>query len=364
MNIRLIIMLGLVSLFADWLYESMRAVAPQYLYMLGATAVIVGFVFGLGDALGYAARVVTGPLADRRGGYWLETFLGYGLQIAAVGGLIFAKDLWQAAGLIFLERFAKALRTPARDVLISAAGGGKAKGRAFGIHAALDQIGAIIGAAMATAMLYMYYTPRDVFATALLPGAVALALLYAAYRLSGVRPSGRGRVGGGWRAATAFAATQFFLGLSLTHISLFQYRLAEVPWLASLLFLIAMIAEVPASLLLGFLHDKSSKALLIGPVFTVLLALSFMAGGHYLFLGAALYAVATSYADVVAKAYAAKLGAAASLGLVNAMWGLGLLAGGVVYGFLTDMGIYWAIGALASAASLASFYMLWRLTTY
>ncbi|AAL64865.1 MFS transporter [Pyrobaculum aerophilum] len=363
MNIRLIILLGLVSLFADWLYESMRAVAPQYLYALGASAAFVGFVFGLGDALGYAARFITGPLADKRGGYWLETFLGYGLQIAAVAGLVFARDVWQVAGLVFLERFSKALRTPARDAIISAAGGKGARGRAFGIHAALDQIGAILGVSMATLMLFLNYQPRDVFLAALLPGATALAVLYVAYKTSGVKPAGKGYKFLMDRKAVVFGMSQFLLGISIIHISLSMYRLSQVPWLASLLYLIAMITEIPASLALGYLYDRSHKTLFIAPLFTTLLAVSYISGGLYLFLGAILYAVVTSYADVVAKAEAAKLGAASSLGFVNAMWGLGLMMGGVLYGYFTDVGNYLTIGILAAASSSASLLLLWRSVT-
>lgn len=363
MNLKLILLLGLVSLFADWLYESTRAVVPQYLYQLGASAAFVGFAFGLGDALGYIARLVTGPLADKRGGYWLETFLGYGLQVAAVAGLIFARDVWHVAGLVFLERFSKALRTPARDAIISVAGGKRSGGKAFGIHAALDQIGAIIGVSMAAAMLYMNYIAQTVFATALIPGLVALLILYVAYRVSNVKPVRRVNGAAVRREAFLLGAAQFLLGLSIIHISLSMYRLSEVPWLASLLYLIAMVSEIPASLALGYIYDRNHKALLIAPLFTISLAIAFMASGVYLFAGAALYAVVTSYADVVAKAEAAKLGAAASLGMVNAMWGLGLLASGVLYGFFTDVGNYAAIVGTAAASSIASLILTWRLIT-
>lgn len=364
MNLRLILILGLVSLLADWLYESVRAVVPQYLYYLGASAVFVGFVFGLGDALGYAARFITGPLADKRGGYWLETFLGYALQVAAVAGLVFAKDMWQVAGLIFLERFSKALRTPARDAIISAAGGAEARGRAFGIHASLDQMGAIIGVAMATAMLYYKFTPRDVFLISLAPGVAALFTLYVAYRVGKLKPEKRKSTILMDLTVFKFGATQFLLGLSLIHISLFMYKLAEVAWMASLLYLVAMVSEVPVSLLLGHFYDKNTKALLVAPLFSILLAAIFVAGNTpALFLGAVLYSVVTSYADVVAKAHAARLGGATSLGVINAMWGFGLLVGGILYGYFFDIGASIPIFILATASAFISLVLLWRENT-
>ncbi|MEM1597877.1 MAG: MFS transporter [Pyrobaculum sp.] len=358
-RLRFIVLLGVVSLFADWLYESMRSVAPQYLAQLGATAAFVGFVFGLGDALGYAARFVTGPLADRRGGYWLETFAGYGMQLAAVAGLVFATDIWQAAALIFLERFSKALRTPARDVLIASAGGEKARGSAFGIHAALDQIGAMAGASMATAILFFGHTPRDVFAVSLLPGAAALFVLLYAYKTGGVSPKRR--------AATritapllSFALAQFLLGASLVHISLYMYKISSAPWLASLLYLISMAAEVPLSYLLGRLADRHSWVLSTAPLASAAAALFFTLGWPHLVAGAVLYSLVTSYADVVAKAHASKYGGAAALGVVNAAWGLGLLAGGSAYGLLVDAGAEQFVVYASFITALASLLLIWK----
>jgi len=364
MYLKLILLLGLVSFFADWLYESMRAVAPQYLQHLGASAAFVGFVFGLGDALGYAARFVTGPLADRRGGYWPETFLGYGLQVAAIAGLLFARDLWHVAALIFLERFSKALRTPARDVIISSAGGDKARGRAFGIHAALDQLGAVTGVVMATAMLYHSYTPQDVFRAALVPGLAALLTLYIAHKLAGVKPEKTTTIRTILtRDAVMFGFAQFFLGLSTIHISLFMYKFSDVAWMGALLYLVAMITEVTASPTLGFLFDRSSRAVLIAPLFSVFLALTYFVGSTHLallFVGAVFYSIVASYTDVVAKARAAKLGGATSLGFVNAMWGFGTLLSGVLYGYFTDIHAYELIVAFAAVSALTSLVFIWR----
>ncbi len=353
---RFIVLLGITSLFADWLYESVRAVVPQYLAHLGASALFVGFVFGLGDALAYLARLATGPLADKRGGYWLETFLGYSLQVGAVMGLLFARDLWHVAILIFLERFSKALRTPARDVLIASAGG-KSAGKAYGVHAALDQIGAVAGVSMATLMLYFNYTPLDVFTAALVPGVFSLVVLYIAYSTGGVSPV---KSVSRMRLVIPFGVSQFFLGVSLVHISLFMFKLAEIPWVASLLYLVAMVTEIPMSFVLGHFFDRERRVVLIGPPLALALALSFISGAF--FVAGFIYATLTAYADVVAKAQAARFGGATSLGFVNAMWGVGLLVGGVLYGYLVDVGVENLILAISAASSALSLALIWRVT--
>lgn len=95
----------------------------------------------------------------------------------------------------------------------------------------------------------------------------------------------------------------------------------------------------------------------------MLLAFTYIAGAvhpAFLFLGAVSYSIVTSYTDVIAKAHAAKLGGAASLGFVNAMWGFGSLLGAVLYGYLTDLHAYDLIVMSAVASALASLVIIWR----
>ncbi|CCC80985.1 permease of the major facilitator superfamily [Thermoproteus tenax Kra 1] len=350
-NYRLILMLGVTSLFADWLYEGMRAALPQYLKALGASALFVGLLFGVGDALGYLLRFATGPLADRRGGYWGETFAGYAAQVLAVAGLAIFPSLPAAAGLALLERSAKALRTPARDAIISAAGG-RRQSMAFGIHASIDQIGAVLGALTSTVLLALGVAYRDLFLLLALPGAAALATLWLAYssRLRPRRITGEGR--GSLRLPLLlFAASQFMFGASLMHISLEMYG-ETAAWLASSIYLAAMAFEIPASLLWGRLHEGRRAVVFAGPP-VAFLATLFFARGDLLgaFAGALAYSLATSYADIVAKAEAVRMssgGRATALGAVNAAFGLGYIAAGGIYGYLLQEGLL----AWAPAASL------------
>ena len=68
--VRFIVLLGVVSLFADMTYEGARSVTGPYLGVLGASAAIVGVVAGFGEFFGYALRLVSGYLSDRTGSYW------------------------------------------------------------------------------------------------------------------------------------------------------------------------------------------------------------------------------------------------------------------------------------------------------
>jgi MFS family permease len=141
---KLILLFGLVSLFGDMVYEGARSVNGPYLKTLGANAAIVGLVAGLAEFLGYAVRLVAGYFADKTKAYWLFTFLGYGLLISVP--LLALTGIWQVAVIfIIIERLGKALRSPAKDTILSQATKQVGTGFGFAIAEVLDQIGAIIG---------------------------------------------------------------------------------------------------------------------------------------------------------------------------------------------------------------------------
>jgi len=117
--IQFVILVGIVSLFADMTYEGARSITGQYLALLGASGTVVGLVAGFGELLGYGFRLVSGYISDRTGRYWMVTFLGYLCNLLAVPLLALTGNWQMAAGLILLERFGKAIRTPSRDAMLS-----------------------------------------------------------------------------------------------------------------------------------------------------------------------------------------------------------------------------------------------------
>jgi len=118
-SFRLLILLGIISLFADMTYKGARSITGPYLAVLGASATVVGIVGGLGELIGYGIRIVSGSLADRTGKYWTITIFGYCLNLLVVPLLALANHWEIASFLIIAERFGKAFRTPARDVMLS-----------------------------------------------------------------------------------------------------------------------------------------------------------------------------------------------------------------------------------------------------
>ncbi len=174
---RLVVLLGVVSLLADLTYEGARSLIGPYLGWLGASAVAVGVVAGAGELVGYSLRLLSGYLSDRTRRYWTFTLLGYGINLLAVPALALAGRWEVAAALIVAERVGKALRTPARDALLAYATAHVGHGRGFGLHEALDQIGAVAGPLFLSGLLLTGSGYREAFAMLLWPALLALAVL-------------------------------------------------------------------------------------------------------------------------------------------------------------------------------------------
>ncbi|HEY3229668.1 MAG TPA: hypothetical protein VGJ87_10630, partial [Roseiflexaceae bacterium] len=117
--LRFVLLIGIMSFFADFAYEGARGIIGPYLAVLGASAAMVAIVTGFGELLGYALRLISGRLSDRTGQFWPITIVGYIVQMAAVPLLALAGSWQVAAVLIILERVGKATRNPPRDVMLS-----------------------------------------------------------------------------------------------------------------------------------------------------------------------------------------------------------------------------------------------------
>jgi predicted MFS family arabinose efflux permease len=173
-----VLLIGAMSFFADFVYEGARGIAGPFFAILGASGVVVGTASGLGELAGYGLRLVSGRLADRTRAYWPITILGYIVQMVSVPALALAGSWPLAAGLLVVERIGKATRNPPRDVMLSHAGtemGGY--GWVFGLHEALDQLGALLGPLAMAAILAWRHNFHLAFGALAIPAACTLLLL-------------------------------------------------------------------------------------------------------------------------------------------------------------------------------------------
>ena len=178
--IRFVVLLGVVSLFADMTYEGARSVAGPFLGLLGASATVIGIVSGLGELVGYGLRYISGALSDRTQRYWTITLIGYALNLIAVPLLALAGNWPAAAAFLVLERTGKAIRTPARDAMLSHASHAIGRGWGFGLHEAMDQTGALVGPLIVAGVLAVRGSYHTAFAWLAVPAVLSLTTLLVA----------------------------------------------------------------------------------------------------------------------------------------------------------------------------------------
>jgi MFS transporter len=173
-----VVLIGIVSLFSDMTYEAARGINGAFLAVLGASALVVGLVSGLGELLGYLVRLGSGYVAGRSGRFWLWTGIGYLVNLFAVPAMALAGNWQVAVFLIILERVGKGIRNPPRDAMLSHAGSVIGQGWAFALREALDQSGALIGPLAVAAILFVRSGAfREAYAWLLVPAVISLLFL-------------------------------------------------------------------------------------------------------------------------------------------------------------------------------------------
>src|SRR5215468_9683743 len=162
---------------ADVVYEGARSITGPLLASFGASAALVGLVTGAGEAAALVLRLGSGPLADRTGRFWAWSIGGYALTVVSVPLLGVAGVLWVACTLVIAERVGKAVRSPAKDTLLSHATSAVGRGRGFAVHEALDQVGALAGPLLVAAVLATTGSYRPTLLVLAVPGVLVLGLL-------------------------------------------------------------------------------------------------------------------------------------------------------------------------------------------
>lgn len=168
--------LSLTSLLTDISSESVYAVLPFYIRSLGYSREIVGLIEGLGELLSSIFKLYSGFIAYKIKKYKLLVMLGYLLSAIAKPFYVFTKTWYEIALVKIIDRLGKGIRLSPRDTLLAASASDEKRGRAFGIHRALDTLGSTIGPFIA-ALLLPVLGFNGIFLFSLLPGLLAVFVL-------------------------------------------------------------------------------------------------------------------------------------------------------------------------------------------
>lgn len=376
--LKFVVLLGIVSLFADMTYEGARSITGPYLAVLGASGAVVGTVAGAGELIGYALRFWSGRLVDRTHRYWALTFAGYALNLFAVPLLALAGHWLSAAVLMVLERAGRAIRIPSRDVMLSYATTHTGHGWGYGLHEALDQTGATLGPLIIAGVLLLEGDYRIAFAVLLIPALASLSVLVTARRLyprpRDLEPAGQAvSVHGFSRAYWVYLAGACLVAAGYADFPLLAYhfeRAGSVPrGMIPVFYAVAMAVDGLAALAMGRWFDRRGLVVLVAAtaLSTLCAPLAFGGGFDLALAAAALWGMGVGAQESVMRAAVAELTPpdrrGTAFGLFNMLFGVLWFAGSALMGWLYDVSIpaLVAFSVIAQLAAIPCFVAAHRL---
>lgn len=352
---RFIVLLGIVSLFSDATYEGARSLTGQYLQILGASAAVVGFIGGFSEILGNGVRLFAGYAIDKTKKHWVFMFAGYALNLFSVPLLALVSSWKVAAFLVFLERFGKGIRTPARDAFISYASLQTGRGWAFGLHEALDQIGAVVGPFIVTAVFYLNGAYKEAFLILIIPATAAMLTLLFTKQLYPCpmemevinKPHIEDK-----KLPSIFWLYMIFICLALFGVIPFQlsaYHFKATATISDssipLLFAFAMIVDAIFALISGKLYDRYKMyVLILMPIFALPLTFLILSKSKVLIIaGMFFWGITVAIEESIMRAYIAEIISvekrAFSYGIFNAVAGIAKFIRSTIMGFLYYKGL-------------------------
>jgi len=170
-----VFIMGLVSFFTDISSETIQSILPLFIFEVGGTGIILGLISGVSDAIANVLKGITGWLSDRINRRKPFVVFGYSLSNISKPFIGFSPSWQFILGLKVTDRVGKGLRTSSRDTLISYYA--IKKGKAFGIHRAMDTLGAVIGSLTAVILLLFNWSFSNIIFFTIFPGIVAIILI-------------------------------------------------------------------------------------------------------------------------------------------------------------------------------------------
>lgn len=350
--------LGLVSLFMDISSEIIHSLLPVFLVvMLGASAVTVGLIEGIGEATASISKLFSGWLSDRLGKRKALTVIGY--TLSAVSKPIFAMAPTASWVLMarFSDRIGKGVRGAPRDALVGDLAPAQRRGAAYGLRQSLDTVGAFASPLLAMALMALFdHDFRLVFWLAVIPGLVAVVIL-----VLGVREPVRaqapaeahapiqwdtlGRLGGLFWGVVAVGAVLTLARFSEAFLILRAEGAGLSVALVPLVLVVMNVVYSASAYPIGILSDRIDRWSLLAAGFVVLMAadivLAFAPGIWAVMIGVGLWGLhmgmtqgllAVLVVDTVPVAFRGS-----AFGLFHLASGAALLLASLIAGVLWDL---------------------------
>jgi MFS family permease len=380
---RAVWLLGWVSFATDAASEAVYPLLPFFLTMvLGAGAVSLGIIEGAAEAVNSLLKLVSGRASDKAPAKRPLVLLGYSVSSAAKPFMGVATGWLQVFVIRILDRMGKGIRSAPRDAMLASWATPQTRGKVYGFHQAMDNLGAVVGPVLATLFLLAYPGRyRTLFALTIIPGAISVLLILLIREkqdMAGLkagttadRPTtsdvvqGFGPAGATNRLPSQFTRfmiilTIFSLGNSTDAFLLLRLtdaaggaRFVPLMWAG------INVVKSAVSFLAGDWSDRIGRRAVIttGWVVYAIVYAGFAFSRSLIALLAwfLVYGFYYGFAEGTEKAFVADLAPAsrrgAAFGIYNSVTGLGALAASVVFGVVWSA--YGAPVAFGTGASLA-----------
>ena len=348
--------LGFVSMLMDISSEMVHSLLPLFMVTtLGASALTVGLIEGLAESTALIVKIFSGALSDYLGKRKGLAVLGYAMgaltkplfAVASTTGLVLTARL--------LDRVGKGIRGAPRDALVADMTPPHLRGAAFGLRQSLDTVGAFLGPLLAVGLMLLWANDfRAVFWVAVIPGLMAVALLFlglrepahpqVAKRTNPIRRENLKRMSGAYwwvvGIGAVFTLARFSEAFLVLRAQQGGISVALVPLVMVAMNLVYALSAYP----FGKLSDRMSKKTLLALGLVVLIAadLVLASSDHWgvLLAGVALWGIHMGMTQGLLATMVADLAPAdlrgTAFGFFNLVSGLAMLLASVLAGLLWD----------------------------
>lgn len=374
-GMRNIILLGLISCFADISAEMVYPIIPLYLTaVLGATPGIVGVIEGIAESLASLLKVWSGYISDKYQNKKKIAFVGYSTGLIYKLALLFSGTWFGILIARVIDRMGKGIRVAPRDVLVSESSDSKTLGKSFGIHKALDMLGSAIGILIAFIILKFLgdsaNTYKMVFIVSIIP--ILIAFIFFPFIKESKTEKKEVKREKFWKNISKldgqlklylFVVLLFTLGNSSNTFLLL--RASNVGYSSTNVILLYFVYNIVASILaipMGKRSDKEGRKniLVVGYLMfsIVYLLFGFATSKISMLIAFILYGIYTAMVTGVERAFIAEIAPTelkgTMLGLHGTIVGIALLPASMIAGLLwenVNVAAPFVLGAILSLVS-------------
>ena len=357
--------LGMVSLLTDISSEMIFTLVPLFLSnVLKAPFTVIGLIGGLSESVDAIFRIFSGWISDKVGRRKPLTVLGYSISTVAKPFMYLATSWGAVLGVRFSDRIGKGFRSSSRDALIADSVSAGERGKGFGLHRAMDTLGAVLGLAIAAIIIYLVQgggwqlslkTYQRIIVVGIVPAvlAVLVLLVFVHEKRRNLSPGSSSRPGLNLSGLTAGFDTRFkvFLGImavftlgnSCDFFVILRAQDLEVSLVQVVLMLVLLnVIEASVSLPAGLLSDRlgRKRVITLGWFIYALVYLGFALASSpwQIWLLFACYGIYYGIVEGVARAFVADLVVeekrGTAYGLYHGVVGITLLPASLLAGWL------------------------------